>query len=113
MRAMTISPSGSRFNRSGAGMDAGRVREGLDMGRQGWAFFLGLLVGAAGVAQPPSDAERFPPPPDLPGEVVSHPPTNQAIATAAMKSKRQRAADPIGITPTPKGPASAAAPIVT
>ena len=46
------------------------------MRRHGWAFCLGLFLTGATAAQPPADEERFPPAPDLPGEVVGQlPPT--------------------------------------
>ena len=45
------------------------------MRRHGWALSLGLFLSGAAVAQPPADEERFPPPPDLPGEVVGQLPS--------------------------------------
>ena len=83
------------------------------MGRQGWAFCFGLLVTAAGVAQPPSDDERYPPPPDLPGEVVSQPPASRSIATATPIALRQRAADPAILAPLPKGQPASFVPMAT
>ena len=82
------------------------------MGRQGWAFCFGLLVTAAGLAQPPSDDERYPPPPDLPGEVVSQPAASRSIATVAPMALRQRTADP-AVAPLPKGQPATYTPTAT
>jgi len=40
------------------------------MRRHGWALCLGAVLTGAAAAQPPANEERFPPAPDLPGEVV-------------------------------------------
>jgi hypothetical protein len=45
------------------------------MRRHGWALCLGALLTGVAAAQPPANEERFPPAPDLPGQVVSQPPT--------------------------------------
>lgn len=45
------------------------------MRRHGWAFCLGVLFTGTAAAQPPAADERFPPAPDLPGQVVSQSPT--------------------------------------
>jgi hypothetical protein len=44
------------------------------MRRHGWAFCLGLFLTGAATAQPPADEDRFPPPPDLPGQVIAQTP---------------------------------------
>lgn len=40
------------------------------MRRHGWALCLGALLAGSAAAQPPAGDERFPPAPDLPGQVV-------------------------------------------
>jgi hypothetical protein len=75
------SRSNYRWGRQGCGPGG----EGLDMRRHGWALYLGLLAGAPAVAQPPADSERFPPPLDLPGIVVSQPRGSRPTVTVATQ----------------------------
>lgn len=44
------------------------------MRRHGWALCLGTVLAGSAAAQPPAGAERLPPAPDLPGEVVGRQP---------------------------------------
>jgi hypothetical protein len=58
------------------------------MRRHGWAFCLGLFLTGAATAQPPADEDRFPPPPDLPGEVISQLPGPKAVDATPPKDGR-------------------------
>jgi hypothetical protein len=51
------------------------AREGFDMRRHGWALCLGAFLTGLAAAQPPANEERYPPAPDLPGQVVGQIPT--------------------------------------
>lgn len=79
-----------RFGRSRRRSIPGQVpagtpaaREGFDMRRHGWALCLGALLTGSAAAQPPASEERFPPAPDLPGEVVGQLPAPRAATTPA------------------------------
>jgi hypothetical protein len=72
------------------------------MRRHGWAFCLGLFLSGAAVAQPPADEDRFPPPPDLPGEVVGQLPSPRPTAKVTQKDAKPAAPAPLpDVAPTP------------
>jgi hypothetical protein len=64
------------------------------MRRHGWALCLGALLTGTAAAQPPAGEERFPPAPELPGEVVGQLPAPRPTATAG-DTKDARPAAPL------------------
>ena len=71
------------------------AREGFDMRRHGWTLCLGALLSGSVAAQSPTSNERFPPAPDLPGEVVSQVPGAPPPAKAADSKDVNPTASPL------------------
>jgi hypothetical protein len=89
------------------------------MRRHGWAFGLGLVLSGMAAAQPPADEDRFPPAPDLPGQVVAQLPGPKSPEADTPKDAKpapmpdlQLAPDggkrPAAILPAPNGAPPAA-----
>src|SRR5262245_21384403 len=70
------------------------------MRRPGWAFCLGLFLAGTAAAQPPADEDRFPPAPDLPGQVVAQHSEAMASQTSAPKGANPAALPEFQSAPT-------------
>lgn len=62
------------------------------MRRHGWALCLGAFLTGVAAAQPPANEERFPPAPDLPGQVVG-----QVPAVPVSDAKDAKPAPPAAV----------------
>ena len=91
------------------------------MRRHGWALCLGAILTGTAAAQPPASEERFPPAPDLPGQVVGQlpaapagDPTGRGPVPPAAAPLPDAALAPFSSTATatvaPVGPAAAPCP---
>jgi len=65
------------------------------MRRHGWAFCLGAILAGTAAAQPPAGEDRFPPAPDLPGELVGQLPAPKDAPKTEEPKAQPKEAKPI------------------